>query len=193
MATLGLVLFFVILGVAVLLVALSGGRKRDPKTRKASTERRATRLTFGLFAVALVALGIGVPAAVIAAVSARDSIPESNVSNLSASEKRGRELFGQHCRVCHILEAGEGVAEVGPNLDQLRPPASLVLDAIDKGRSRGNGQMAADLVEGRDARDVAAFVAKAVGQTGGQGGGAEGGGEDAAQGGGEDAAQGGGG
>ncbi len=166
MATLGLVLFFVILGVAVLLVALSGGRKREAKPRKASTERRTTRLTFGAFAVALVALGIGVPAAVIAAVQARDSIPEANISNLTASEKRGRELFGQHCRVCHILEAGEGVAEVGPNLDELRPPASLVLDAIDEGRSRGNGQMAADLVEGQDARDIAAFVAKAVGQTG---------------------------
>ena len=50
-----------------------------------------------------------------------------------------------------------------------------MLDAIDKGRARGNGQMAADLVEGQDARDIAAFVAKAVGQTGGPGG-AQGGG-----------------
>lgn len=171
MATLGLVLFFVVLGLAVLLVALSGGRRRDPKRRKPSQERRTTRLTFVGFGVALIALGIGVPAAVIAAVKARDSIPEANISNLTASEKRGRALFGENCRVCHILEAGEGVSEVGPNLDQLRPPRSLVLDAIDKGRARGNGQMAADLVEGQDAQDVADFVAKAVGQTGGQGGG----------------------
>ena len=39
-----------------------------------------------------------------------------------------------------------------------------MLDAIHNGRARGNGQMAADLVEGQDADDVAAFVAKAVGQ-----------------------------
>ena len=39
-----------------------------------------------------------------------------------------------------------------------------MLDAIHNGRARGNGQMAADLVEGQDADDVAAYVAKAVGQ-----------------------------
>ena len=55
---------------------------------------------------------------------------------------------------------------MGPNLDNLRPPEKLVLDAIHNGRARGNGQMAADLVEGADADDVAAYVAKAVGQTG---------------------------
>ena len=58
------------------------------------------------------------------------------------------------------------MAQVGPNLDNLRPPEKLVLDAIHNGRARGNGQMAADLVEGEDADDVAAYVAKAVGQTG---------------------------
>ena len=41
-----------------------------------------------------------------------------------------------------------------------------MLDAIHNGRARGNGQMAADLVEGEDAEDVAAYVAKAVGQSG---------------------------
>ena len=41
-----------------------------------------------------------------------------------------------------------------------------MLDAIENGRSRGNGQMAADLYEGEEAEDVASFVAKAVGQTG---------------------------
>ena len=41
-----------------------------------------------------------------------------------------------------------------------------MLDAIQKGRAQGNGQMAAGLYEGEDAEDVAAYVAKAVGQTG---------------------------
>ncbi len=41
-----------------------------------------------------------------------------------------------------------------------------MLDAIEKGRSRGSGQMAAGLYTGEDAEDVAAYVAKAVGQTG---------------------------
>ncbi len=47
-----------------------------------------------------------------------------------------------------------------------RRPKELVLDAIEKGRARGSGQMAAGLYSGEDAEDVAAYVAKAVGQTG---------------------------
>ena len=39
-----------------------------------------------------------------------------------------------------------------------------MLDAIENGRARGNGQMAADLYTGEEAENVAAFVAKAVGQ-----------------------------
>ena len=39
-----------------------------------------------------------------------------------------------------------------------------MLDAIENGRARGNGQMAADLVEGEDAEAVAQYVAVAVGQ-----------------------------
>jgi mono/diheme cytochrome c family protein len=115
--------------------------------------------------LALLILGIAIPAAVIATVDDRNDIPSANVSNLTSAEEHGRELFGERCRNCHTLKAANAVAQVGPNLDNLRPPKNLVLDAIHNGRARGNGQMAADLVEGQDAEDVAAFVAKAVGQS----------------------------
>jgi mono/diheme cytochrome c family protein len=131
----------------------------------ASQSRGTRRLALINFLIALVVLGIGIPAAVIAAVDNRDSIPEANVSNLTPAEKEGRKLFGERCANCHTLQAANAVAQVGPNLDDLRPPKNLVLDAIHNGRARGNGNMAADLVEGQDAEDVAAFVAKAVGQS----------------------------
>ena len=115
--------------------------------------------------IALLVLGIGIPLAVISSVEARDDIPEANVSNLTASEKHGRELFGLRCAQCHTLAASKAVAQVGPDLDTLRPPKELVLDAIENGRSQGNGQMAAGLYQGEDAEDVAEYVAKAVGQT----------------------------
>lgn len=164
MSTLILVLLFVALGVGVLLVALGAGRRRDAEARPSKTRTRR-RLSIAAFALAIVGLGIGIPAAVIGAVDGRNSDPEANISNLTASEKRGRALFGQQCKNCHALEAAQAVAQVGPNLDQLRPPKALVLNAIDNGRARGNGQMSADLVVGSDAEDVAAFVAKAVGQS----------------------------
>src|SRR3954454_10896285 len=164
MALLVFTLVFIFLGVGVLFVALSGGAGGARK-RLASQSRGTRRLALVNFVLGLLILGIGIPAAVIASVDSRNSIPTANVSNLTAAEEHGRALFGQRCRNCHTLKAANAVAQVGPNLDDLRPPKNLVLDAIHNGRARGNGQMAADLVEGQDADDVAAFVAKAVGQS----------------------------
>lgn len=165
MTTLIFVLVWVLLGLGLLFVAFSGGAGGAGE-RLMSTRRGARRLAAVLFVLALLFLGIGVPAAVIAAVSNNNSDPEANLTGLTASEKHGRELFGVRCVNCHTLKASNAIAEIGPNLDQLRPPKALVLDAIKNGRANGNGQMAAGLYTGQDAEDVANYVAKAVGQTG---------------------------
>ena len=165
MLTLIFVLTWVILGLGLLLVALSGGPS-GALQRLQSQSRGSRKAAVVLFVIALLVLGIGVPLAVISSVEARDDIPEANVSNLTAAEQHGRELFGKRCTQCHTLAASKSVAQVGPNLDTLRPPKVLVLDALKNGRSRGSGQMAAGLYQGEDAEDVAAYVAKAVGQTG---------------------------
>jgi mono/diheme cytochrome c family protein len=167
MFTLIFVLFWVLLALGLLLVALSGGPSGALQQLQ-SQSRGSRKAATVLFVLALLVLGIGIPAAVIASVDNRDDIPQANVSNLTAAEKHGRELFGLRCAQCHTLTASNAVAQVGPNLDELRPPKALVLDAIKNGRARGNGQMAAGLYEGQDADDVASYVAKAVGQTGGQ-------------------------
>jgi mono/diheme cytochrome c family protein len=163
--TLVFALVFIILGLSVVLVALSGG-PAGARRRLGSQSRGTRRLALVNFLLALVILGLGIPAAVIATVNGRNDDPAANVYNLTTAEKHGRELFGQRCANCHTLKAANAVAQVGPNLDDLRPPKSLVLATIHSGKAAGNGQMAADLVEGQDAEDVASFVAKAVGQTG---------------------------
>ncbi len=167
MSTLLFVLAFVGLALGVLFLAMSGTRKRSTGAESEAKGHRRRQLEVVGFAVAFVLLGFGVPAAVIAGIESRNSVPEANISNLSAAEENGRELFGQHCKNCHTLKAVNAVAKVGPNLDQLAPPKALVLDAIENGRARGNGQMAPDLVEGKEAEDIASFVAKAVGKAGG--------------------------
>jgi mono/diheme cytochrome c family protein len=165
MTTLIFVLVWVVLGLGLLLIALSGGPSGLLK-HVMSQSRGARKAAVVAFALAVLALGVAVPAGVIAAVSGRDDIPEANVSGLTESEKNGRELFGLRCANCHTLEAANAVAAVGPSLDTLRPTKELVLDAIENGRARGNGQMAGGLYTGEDAEDVANFVAKAVGQSG---------------------------
>ena len=155
-------LLFVLLGLGVLFLAMSGG-PRGARERMKASSRRGRRGATLLFLLSIVVLGIAVPAAVIATEKGRDSIPEANVKDLTELQQRGRELFSQRCKNCHTLAAAKATARVGPNLDDLRPPKALVLDAIEKGRAAGNGNMAAGLVQGEDAEAVAQFVAVAVG------------------------------
>ena len=162
MAVLALVLLFVLLGLGAFFLAMTGGPKAARERRK-PTSRRSRRGVTLLFILSILVLGVAVPAAVIATDKSRDSIPEANVKELTELQQRGRELFSQRCKNCHTLAAAKATARVGPNLDELRPPKALVLDAIRKGRANGDGNMAADLVQGEDAEAVAQFVAVAVG------------------------------
>ena len=164
MSTLVFVLIWLGLGLGLLIIALSGG-PGGAAQRLQSQGRGARKAAVLVFGIAFVVLGFAIPAAVIAGVDNRNDIPKANVSNLTANEKHGRELFALRCTECHTLAASNAVAQIGPNLDQLRPPKALVLDAIAKGRAKGNGQMAAGLYTGQDAEDVAEYVAKATGAT----------------------------
>jgi mono/diheme cytochrome c family protein len=73
----------------------------------------------------------------------------------------GRELFAENCGSCHTLEAAGTSGTVGPDLDQLRPDAAAVQAAIENGGT-GSGAMPANIVRGREARQVADFVAAAA-------------------------------
>jgi mono/diheme cytochrome c family protein len=158
-STLVLVLFFVAVGLAVVLVAMrsgSHGPLLDPQTRGG---RRAVG---GLAALAVAIFGIAVPVTV--AVTTADQSREAGAIELTAQEERGRRLFNDNCVQCHTLGASAAVQEVGPNLDRLRPPRALILDAIANGRARGQGQMPAGLLTGPDAEAVAAYVERVAGR-----------------------------
>ncbi len=161
MATIAFVLFFIVLGLGVVLAAMKSGR-RGPLLD--SESRTGRRLTVAL-AVAVTALfGVGIPVAVGFLNGGEQSRSAQSGIELTADQEKGRELFGRACQQCHTLKAANAVGTVGPNLDELRPPRGLVLDAIEKGRARGQGNMPAQLVEGREARQVAAFVESVAGR-----------------------------
>jgi mono/diheme cytochrome c family protein len=169
MTTLVFVLAFILLGLGTFFIAMSGGT-RGVGSAVHSQSRGSRKAATFLFLLALLVLGIGLPAAVIAGVHNRDDIPQASVGKLTAAELRGRELFGQRCAACHTLAASNAVAQVGPNLDDLAPNKAFVLNTIKNGKSDGNGQMPAGIYDGTDAEDVAAYVAKAVGATNPSGG-----------------------
>jgi mono/diheme cytochrome c family protein len=166
-AALVLLLTFVALALGVLAVAFSSNRRRSPDARRRPS-RANRRVTAVALVVVIVGIGLAVPVA-IAVTNGNDHAKKAPGGvDLTASEERGRTLFAQNCSTCHTLRAANAVGRVGPNLDQLLGPQEnakpLILDAIAKGRARGNGQMPAGLLDGQDAQDVANFVAAVAGR-----------------------------
>ena len=82
---------------------------------------------------------------------------------LAGAAGAGAALFTQDCASCHTLSAAGAKGTVGPNLDQLKPSAKVVLAALHNGGS-GSGTMPKDIVVGKEAQDVADYVAKVAGQ-----------------------------
>lgn len=156
---LAFIITFIVVGLVVVAAAFSGGRRNAE--RPPGPSRRGRKATALLVGALVLLLGILIPALVIAAGRNSDKAPGG--VKLTAADERGREIFAQRCATCHTLRAANAVGKVGPNLDQLRPPKALILDAIQKGRARGQGQMPAGLIDGQDAQDVADFVAKVAG------------------------------
>jgi mono/diheme cytochrome c family protein len=154
------VIGFVVIGLSVVLIAFRGGPRgaREAMHTQTARGRTTASLVIGLIGIAF---GIGIPAAVLAS-SGQDRKASGGVK-LTADEAKGRELFVHNCATCHTLAGAGSSGRVGPNLDQLRPPKALVLNAIQLGRARGAGQMPAGLLVGKDAQNVAAFVAATAG------------------------------
>ncbi|CAA9490213.1 MAG: hypothetical protein AVDCRST_MAG85-1184 [uncultured Solirubrobacteraceae bacterium] len=159
MSTLLFILLFLVLGLGTVFIAMRSGSRGpvfDPN-------RRGGRLGLAaLTALVVVVFAILVPVAT--GVDNSDRNKEAQGVKLSAEAQRGRTLFSPTCAQCHTLKASKAVGRVGPNLDVIRAPEKLVLDAILKGRYRGRGQMPDRLFEGRDAQDVAKYVDEVAGR-----------------------------
>jgi mono/diheme cytochrome c family protein len=159
MAWLVFVLAFIVVGLGVVLAAFGGSRRRSAGGPGRGS-RRATAVTVGAL---IVATGLALPA-VSLLINHDNQASATGGVKLNAAERNGRVLFARNCSNCHTLAAANAVGKVGPNLDQLRPPAALVVNAVTFGRARGNGQMPAGLLTGEDLHDVAAFVGAAAGR-----------------------------
>jgi cytochrome c553 len=158
------VVIWVVIGLAIVLIASRGGPRRARARLLAAQSRTGRRIATVVFAVLYVALGVAVPAVVLAADHSDRNVGNSAIK-LNADEEKGRQIFGERCNNCHTLAAAKTAGKVGPNLDQLKPPYALVLNAIQTGRMRGNGTMPAGIVSGKDAQDVAKFVSAVAGKT----------------------------
>jgi cytochrome c553 len=152
---------FVLAGVAVLFIAFSGG----PSAAREAYLTRGGRVFTVVILLLYLALGVAVPAAVIAGRGeAEGGIGSLRTEEPTAKEELGKQLFIQNCKSCHTLEAVQAHGVIGPNLDQLGGlDKQRVLNAIKRGGT-GSGRMPPGLLEGEDADAVATYVAGVAGR-----------------------------
>lgn len=167
------VALWIVVALAIFFIAARGGLGGARATLQ-SQRPRARRFAATTFAVAFVGFGVAMPVGFLVGNHANANKQIGGIK-LTAAEKRGRELFGQHCGVCHTLAGASAVGKVGPNLDMLKPSYNLVLHTIQNGclqsppsasaptNCLGEGTMPAGIIQGKDAQDVADFVSKVAG------------------------------
>jgi mono/diheme cytochrome c family protein len=143
-----------------------GPTNDKPKHQESKASQRA--VTVGV--ILAFVFGLVVPALVLASNIDSGASTYKGV-HLTAEQEKGRELFSKTCYVCHTLKATNSVGHIGPNLDvtigqEIPTEAArraIVLATILEGRALGKGNMPADLYEGKQAEDVASFVAAVAG------------------------------
>jgi mono/diheme cytochrome c family protein len=161
--------FWLILGLGTFFVAMRGGPRGARESLHTESKVGQRLITLGV--VVLFAFGLAVPTIVLAFNGAHKASVATGGVHLTAEQQAGRELFARSCAVCHTLAATKSVGRTGPNLDvrvgdDISTAAgrkALVLSAISEGRARGLGQMPALLYQGKEAEEVASFVAAVAG------------------------------
>jgi mono/diheme cytochrome c family protein len=173
LATILFLAFWVVLGLGLAFIAIRGGLGGARATLQTQS-RGGRRAVAVIFMILYVGFGVVVPTAFLTGNHANASAQVGGLK-LDKAQRHGRQLFGQNCGVCHTLAAANSVGKVGPNLDTLKPPQKLVLDTINNGCIQnpppnsaqaclGQGTMPAQLLQGKDAQDVASFVARVAGK-----------------------------
>jgi mono/diheme cytochrome c family protein len=163
---LAFILFWILVGIVVFGLAMRGSRNSSEAGASGVGQRL---ITLGI--VVMFVFGLVVPAIVLAFNGEHKASVAVGGVRLSKEEQKGRELFAQKCGVCHTLAATKSVGRIGPNLDirvgdDVPTEAgrrALVLNTILEGRAIGLGNMPAELYVGKEAEEVAKFVAAVAG------------------------------
>jgi mono/diheme cytochrome c family protein len=87
----------------------------------------------------------------------KPSKPATPPPSAKGNPTAGKAVFeSAGCTGCHTLKAANATGTVGPNLDQAKPPESLVVDRVTHGK--GVMPSFSGSLSGQQIADVAAFV-----------------------------------
>ena len=152
---------FVLVGIGAIVLAARGPRGT---AREAGRPRpgRGFRI---VMVVAYVALGLAVPAAIIAGRDeAEGGVGSLEQTALTPTDAEGKRQFERTCASCHNLDAVNARGVTGPDLDTIgQVSKERVMNAIENGGT-GQKRMPAGLLGGADAEAVASYVSKVAGR-----------------------------
>jgi cytochrome c553 len=165
------------------VAAGGGGRppRRKPRLSVASVEALVMLLVLGLvFAGGFVGwvvghhTGHGKTTTVTVTQEGLTTVPTATATTLTTTATTttatpgggnaaaGKAAFDSAgCGGCHTLEAANASGTVGPNLDEKKPTAALVIDRVTNGK--GGMPSFKDQLSTQQIKDVAAYVAQASG------------------------------
>lgn len=155
---------WILIGIGVIFVSFSGGPGAAREAYLTSGRR-----AFGILIVlAYIGIGIAVPAVVIASRGTREGnsthLAQTKLRDAKPDVRNGRQIFTESCAACHNLDAVNARGVTGPDLDKIGTvTAARVASAIKIGGT-GQNRMPANLLQGQNAKDVAAFVAATAGK-----------------------------
>jgi cytochrome c6 len=90
-----------------------------------------------------------------------ESTESTSGGSSGADIAAGKTAFGDTCGACHTLKDAGTAGKIGPDLDSLAP---LTAETVAKQIENGGGQMPPKLLTGKNAANVAAYVASVAGK-----------------------------
>jgi len=166
----GFIILWVVVGLLVFFIAVQGG----PRGARESlySESRGSSWALQLGVVLLIVFGLAVPGVVLAFNGDNKASVGPGGTHLTASQQKGRVLFAETCAYCHTLKSANAVGRTGPDLDVLvvhsgskaAEREAFVLSAMESGFAGHYGQMPKAIYSGREAKEVAEFVAASAGR-----------------------------
>jgi mono/diheme cytochrome c family protein len=166
----GLVILLAALGLLSAMIFFQGGPRRTRESLFAGS--LPARLALQGAILLAFAFGLAVPAVILVFNGEDRAATAPGGVHLNVSEQKGRVLFAQTCAFCHTLKASNAVGRTGPNLDVLIPSLgpsistrkSFIESVIQSGFAGRYGQMPPEIYRGREAQEVAEYVAAVAGK-----------------------------
>jgi cytochrome c553 len=155
---------WILIGIGVIFVSFSGG----PGAAREADLTGGRRSFAFLMVLVYIGIGIAIPAVVIASRGTREgnsaSLANKKLRDAKPDVRQGKQFFAESCAACHNLDAVNARGVTGPDLDKIGKVTPARIESAIKIGGTGQGRMPAGLLQGQDAKDVAAYVAAVAGK-----------------------------